>query len=144
MPRIPAAERPTPGFLPPEPREERTDARYLDGGLLRSVTVSYDLNSGTTRYRTSAESRYQVGDRQHRCWETHVHETSDRLPERSSYRGEAGHRIRMAARTIELRTRMSLESDAKSFQAGFHRSVFENDRLVREHRWEETVPRRFQ
>jgi hypothetical protein len=65
-------------------------------------------------------------------------------PGASSFRSRARTVIEVRNRPVELVTTVRIESDPDSFHVLFTRQIHENDALVRERTWEETIPRRFQ
>jgi hypothetical protein len=146
LPVVPQAARAAPGLLPPEPREERPDARYLeceDWPAGRRELVR-DLTRGETRYEWSSACEWEIGPRRYRSTERNAYRTSDQRPAESSFRGDESHLILMPGRALELRSVLEVRSDATSFLVTFTRRLLENDALVRERQWAETIPRAFQ
>lgn len=145
LPVIPTEARPTPTFPPPEPREQRPDARDLGGvswpaGQL--VTRAVDEETASLDWR--GESHYEIGDRRYDTSERTLYTAAGLRPAEAGFRGEAAHRIALAGRTLELRTLIDLRSDATAFRVTFTRRVFENASLVREKQWTRTIARQFQ
>jgi len=90
------------------------------------------------------ESNYEIQGRKYFSFEEMLHVTSHENPADSSFKGSAGHRIELRGRTIELKTSLSVISDANDFKAEFTRRIFEGGKLIRERTWRETFPRQFQ
>ncbi len=144
LPVIPCEARPVPGFLPPQPREERPDARNLEsrGWPFRHQVIT-DLTNQTTTVEWEAESRMEIRGRQYFCYEKTSYKTDDPNPAHSSFGGEASHIIHLESRTLKLNTHISVLSDEKYFHVKFIREIFEAEKLIRKHCWEESIPRRF-
>jgi hypothetical protein len=145
LPVIPFAHRPIPNFPPPEAREKRPDARPLESpGWPYKHTVTRDLNRGTTTVELEAERRWEIRGRKYTAIEKVAYQTDDRNPARSSFFGEGGHIIHLKDRVLELKLLASIQSDETHFHAKVIRQIFENEKLVKERRWEASLPREFQ
>ena len=147
LPLVPAEARPAPAFSPPEPREEREDARTLacDSWPDGTREIRKDLVRGATVYEWRAACAYEIGPRKFETSERNTYETRDDRPAEASFDGEETHRIRLEGGwALRLETRLSVRSDATHFDATITRRLFENDRLIREKSWDERVARRFQ
>ncbi len=145
LPQVPPATDPAPQLPPPEPRQARTGARALeDEEEPRTARVCHDLGTGRAHHDVSLAEGYQIGEQKHHLYEKHRHEVDDTDPAHARYQGEAGHRIELPGRTLELITFFTLESDETTFHAVFRRRLSENGKVVREREWDETFPRRWQ
>jgi putative CocE/NonD family hydrolase len=145
LPLIPFKERPVPGFLPSQPREERKDARGISGAgwPAKQKTIVDHVNS-TTGVEWRGENNYEIQGRRYYSFEEMLHMTSHDNPADSSFSGEASHRIEFKGRTLELKTTLSVVSNESDFEVEFTRRIFENGNLIRERNWSETIPRQFQ
>lgn len=63
---------------------------------------------------------------------------------RSSFFGEGGYIIHLGDRNLELKLLVSVVSDEKNFNVKIVRQIFEQNKLVKERRWEASLPREFQ
>lgn len=145
LPVIPFAQRPIPDFPPPEAREERPDARPLESlGWPYKHTVTRDLNRHTTTVELEAERRWEIQGRTYASVEKVAYQTNDSDPARSSFFGEGGHVIQMGDRILKVKLLISVVSDAINFEVKIVRQVFEDKNLIRERRWEASLPREFQ
>ncbi len=145
LPVIPFSQRPIPNFPPPEPREERPDARSLESqGWPYKHTVTRDLNQSTTTVTLEAERRWEIKGRTYTSIEKVAYQTNDRNPARSNFFGEGGHIVRIGARILELKFLVSVVSDEQAFDVKIVRQIFEGEKLVKERRWEASIPREFQ
>jgi putative CocE/NonD family hydrolase len=144
LPVIPYLERPFPGFLSPQPREERPDARDLASpGWPFKNCVIQDISHSTTAVDWEGESRMEIDKRQYFSVERTSYQTDDSNPANSSFSGEGVRTIQLENRTLQLKAFISLYSDEKNFYVKFTRQIFEGDELIREKIWKETIPREF-
>ena len=145
LPVIPYEWRPVPTFRPPEEREQREDAHRLPGAgwpaVQRTIVDSQNL---TTSVEWRGESNYEIQGRRYYSFEEMQYETSHENPADSGFKGEAGHRIELGGRTLELKTNLGVRSNVTDFEVEFTRRIFENGKLVRERTWKESIPREFQ
>jgi hypothetical protein len=147
LPLIPAETRPAPAFAPSEPRGSRPDAHSsgCDSWPEGFREVRKDLIRGTTSNEWRGRCVYEIGSRHFETEERNTYEVRDENPAESSFDGEEVHRIRLeGGRALRLESHLSLRSDATDFHATFTRKIFENDTLLREKTWAETIPRQFQ
>jgi putative CocE/NonD family hydrolase len=145
LPVIPSVKRAVPAFWTPEPREERSDAHYLEGdawprGLYEQKRDMWRSTVGT---EWRGINNFEIQERRYLTFERNYYETNDKRPAESRFRGEAGHRIELKNRTLYLHTTIDMHSDETKFYVTFIREIFENDRLVRKREWKETVPRSY-
>ncbi len=146
LPVIPAGPRAAPAFKPAEEREVRADARDLGSDVWPQGTSEWkrDTVSGLVTYTWSGKSRYEIRGRRFEATEKNVYETKELDPASSRFLGDASDRIELRGRTIDVLTSAEIRSDAGNFQVTFVRRILENGRLLRERKWQETVPRVFQ
>ena len=144
LPVIPYAQRPIPDFSPPEAREERPDARPLESrGWPYKHTVTRDLDRTTTTVELEAEKRWEIRGRQYTTIEKVAYQTNDLDPAQSSFFGEGGHIIQLENRIVKLKFLVSVVSDEENFIVKIVRQIFEEKKLIRERRWEASLPRDF-
>ena len=142
LPVIPPAERKVPAFLPPEPREELAEVRYLE-----SVPWEYEYKRDVSRAITSFEwknqSEFVNHGRRYRTDERNFYETNDNRPAESRFAGEAKTTIDFEDRKLEFRSTFDVRSDEKNFYVKIIRHLFKDDELLRKREWNETIPRLF-
>ncbi len=145
LPVISFSSRKIPDLPPPEPREERPDAHVLESkGWPYKHLVTRDLNKNTTTVELEAEKSWEIGGQEYTSIEKVSYQTSDLDPARSSFFGEGGYILRLAGRLLELKLFVSLVSDERTFTIKVLRQIFEQKKLIRERRWEASLPREFQ
>jgi len=141
---IPYTERPTPGFLPSQPREQRPDARGLKSpGWPFKNCVSRDIIHSITTMEWEGESRMEIERRRYFSIDKTFYQTDDVNPANSSFSGETVRTIELENRKLELKTFISLHSDKANFYVKFTRQIFEGTELIKERTWKETIPREF-
>jgi len=145
LPIFPQASRKAPAFRPPEPREIRTEARELGGAPWPQGFYEWkrDLWSTKTSVEWKGYGDFEVQGRRYHTWERNYYETNDQKPAESRFSGEAGRRIELPGRKIELHTTLDVYSDEKDFHVTIVRFLFENGTLLRKREWIETIPRMF-
>jgi len=134
-----------PNFLPPEPREERPDARHLGGESWPQGFYEQrrDIWRSTASLEWKGSYDYEIQGRRYHIFEKNYYETNEKRPAESCFRGEASHCIELNERTLFLRTTLDVHSDEANFYVTFVRQISENNKLVRKREWKETIPRIF-
>lgn len=145
LPEIPYQEPRGPAFRPSEPREQRPDAKELEGkGWPYQYRVIHDLLSNTTTVEWQAEDRFEVKGTEHYISDSAIYRTDNEKPAQSGFLGETERTIKLKDRTITLKTLVSIESDETNFRIVFTRRLWENSKFIKEKQWQETIPRQFQ
>jgi hypothetical protein len=145
LPVIPFAQKEIPNFFPPEEREDRPDGRTLESlGWPFKHVVKRDLDRAITTVEWEAERRWAIQARKYTAVEKVAYQTHDLDPARSSFFGEGAHVIQLEDRTLELKFLVSLVSDEENFHVKIVRQIFEKGKLIKERRWEASIPREFQ
>ena len=146
LPVLPPGPVGAPAFRPAEKREVRTDARDLGSDVWPQGTNEWkrDTARGVVTYTWSGKSRYEIRDRRFEATEQNVYETNESDPARSRFLGEDSDRIELPGRSIDVLTSVEIRSDAGNFHVTFARRILENGQLLRERKWQETIPRAFQ
>jgi uncharacterized protein len=146
LPTIPFAPRPTPSFAAPEPREARPGAKYGECSSWPGGTqaLTRDLLRDETRYEWKTACAWEIGSVRYASSERNVYSTNVQKPADAAFRGDESLTIARAGRELILRSVLEVRSDEKNFDVVFTRRLFENEKLVRERQWAETIPRDFQ
>ncbi len=145
LPVIPSVERSKPDFLPPEQWEVRTDARYLESVPWPQGFYEWkrDLWSAKTSVEWRGTSDFETRGNRYHTYERNYYETNDQSPAESRFSGQAGRRIELKGRILEIRSTLDVYSDENNFYVSIVRVVYENGKLVRQREWKETIPRMF-
>jgi predicted acyl esterase len=142
LPVIPPAERVVPEFLPPEPREELAEVRYLEGVPWR-YEYKRDVSRAITSFEWTSQTAFVNHGRRYHTDERNYYETNDNRPADSRFAGEAKTTIDLEDRKLEFRSTFDVRSDEKNFHVKIIRYVFKDDDLLRQREWNETIPREF-
>ncbi len=145
LPVIPAVATRTPAFLPPEPHDDNAPGRYLESvGWPRGFyRFTKDLWSTTASLEWKGHGEFESHGHRFHTWERNDYETNDLKPAESSFSGEAGRRIEIGDRRIEITSTLEVRSDEKDFHVTITRTLTENGELVRRRTWQEAIPRSF-
>jgi uncharacterized protein len=91
-------------------------------------------NTGGTRYPWGTE----------RYTETILHETSDDHPEETQLLGKHNISVELKDRVLTWEAELSFKSDRKNFYYAYKRRLLQDGKLIREKKWQDTIPRDFQ
>jgi len=149
IPVVPPGERPHPSFLPPEadnpslPGYESiqtgTPSNY---GEISSIDRNPQQHSTRVTSTNANASRYPWGEEHYS--EKFVHEAEDLHPENASVRGEYSTTVKLPDRTLRWESTVIFRSDLQNFYYTGVRRLLKDSVLLREKKWEKTIPRDFQ
>jgi putative CocE/NonD family hydrolase len=147
LPVVPYADRPRPSFLPiraahePLPGYESLDAGTTSSGYGEISSVDRNPQTGTaTVVATNASAtRYPWGEE--RNAEKITHQARDGSPEATSVRGEYSTTLDLPGRSLVFEIRVELVSDRESFHYSNVKRLLKDGVLLREKRFEDTIPR---
>jgi uncharacterized protein len=145
LPVVPAGLPTVTSFLPPEPQENRADARHLGGEAWPGGFAEWkkDLLTGKSSIEWKGSGDFEIGSRRFHTEEHTLYETSDVNPAESLFIGEASWGFEETGREAMIRSVIEVRSDPKNFLITVTRTVVENGRPIRSREWKETVPRIF-
>ncbi len=145
LPVIPDVQYRAPDLLPPEPQEPSATGRYLESVPWPAGLYQYSkaLWTGITSLEWKGHGRFENLGNLYDTWERNYYETNDMNPAESRFSGEAGHRIDLGDRKLEIKSEIEVRSDATDFHITVTRYLYEDGRLVRKRAWNETIPRMF-
>jgi hypothetical protein len=142
LPVIPYEKRPTPVHYPPIPYEEASDAEtHSGGGDPVYWVVARDPKTGVVSWEQKTERYYRVRGAELYRMDYRLHETNERNPAQTSFRGQSEGQVKLKGRTVMHRTILDVRSAVDSFHVLITRRIYENGRLVRERVFDEVVPR---
>ena len=146
VPVVPYADRPRPDYLPIEADEETLPGfETIDTG----TTSGYgEISSVDRNPRTGVARVVATNNSSHRYpWGTEdntesiTHEADDNHPETVSVRGEYSTTIRLKDRTLRFESVVVWRSDRDNFHYTGTRRLLRDGSVLREKKWEDTVPR---
>jgi predicted acyl esterase len=147
LPVVPYADRPRPSFLSLQPEHEKLpgyesmDAGTTTSGYGEISSVDRNPRTGTATIvaTNGSASRYPWGEE--RNTEKITHEARDGTPEATSVRGEYSTTLKLPGRTLVFEIRVQIQSDRESFHYTNVKRLLKDGVLVREKRFEDTIPR---
>jgi len=150
LPILASSEQPGPDFLPPVEYPgapgfaslETEDGTASGYGEISSVERNPQTGEVTIKATSGGASQYPWGTERYR--ETIEHRTSDEHPEKTAMIGTHVLHIETDGRILHFEGGLDFSSDTDNFYYRYFRRLTENGELVREKKWEETIPRDFQ
>ncbi len=145
LPVIPMKERQAPNFKAPEPHEEAKDARSLGGDTWPHGIYEWkrDFERGVVSVNWQGKSSHEIRGVRYEATEKNYYEVNEKNPVQARFLGEDSDRILLPGRNIYLLTKGVITADEKNFFVTITRQIFENDKLLRQREWKETIPRMF-
>jgi len=145
LPVVPYEDRPQPHFLAPaeDPQIEgyRTLSRGTVSGYSEITTVERNVPNASTRVvaNDSGSDAYPWGTIHHA--DEIVYQASDEHPEVASVTSDMKQTVEVDGRNLVWQGLLDFRSDRENFYYTYTRRLFEDERLVREKTWRETLPR---
>ncbi|MGD8929051.1 MAG: CocE/NonD family hydrolase [Lysobacterales bacterium] len=140
--------RPAPDFLPPAESPSLAGYETLDAGTssgygeISSVDRNPQTGEVAVRATNTGGTEYPWGTETYH--ETIQHSTSDAHPENASLTGTHRMEVKLPGRTLTWEAELRFTSDRENFYYHYTRRLLENDVLLREKEWNDTIPRDFQ
>jgi hypothetical protein len=146
LPVVPPAERPRPDYHPIEPREGRLPGfESLDAGTPSGYgeisSVDRNPRTGAAKVVATSTSASRMPWGEEHNTESITHEAEDDRPENTSVRGEYATEVELKDRTLRWECEVVLRSDRENFYYSSVRRLRRDGTLVREKKWEQTIPR---
>lgn len=104
-------------------------------------TETHDLLNETTRIFWSGNDQSEYAWGKMKDHEQMSYEVADATPAVSTVHGEASTTVDLAGRTLVWSVILNLTSDEKKFHYHFERRLTQNGMLLREKKWDDTIPR---
>ncbi|MBW1902495.1 MAG: CocE/NonD family hydrolase [Deltaproteobacteria bacterium] len=147
LPVMPQSDRARPSFSPPAKDPELPGYGYLKVG--DETTSGYaeirSIERSPLAYQTRIAASGMEGSiypwATIKYWEEIVHKAQDNDPARASVTGKTRYTIELDNRTVTVEGILSLTSDRKNFYYSYTRRALENEKLIKEKTWDETIPR---
>jgi putative CocE/NonD family hydrolase len=128
----------------PEKEEWPPDATYSEENEGKSTHIDYNPETGASVYTCGINQRMTIRDTKYHMQEKNTWKVNDKDPAHATYEAETNYTIRPPGRELRLIAKFRMTSDEKNFYLTAIRELFEAKKLVREKKWEKTIPRKNQ
>lgn len=148
LPVVPPGKGESPRFLAPAANPKLPGFETIDTGMpsgygeVSSVERNPRTGEVTVKLNNTGGYQYPWGQELYR--ETIEHRTSDAHPENTSVKGTHRLEVLLDGRTLLWEAELDYSSGLENFYFRYVRRVSENGKVVREKRWQETIPRDYQ
>ena len=148
LPVVPFEKRSVPQFATPVENPVLPGYKTLNSGNISGYGEIGIIERNTSRRSTrivatnSGGEQYPWGTETYT--ETITHETNDDRPEETSMLGSHKMTVELNDRTLVWEAALIFRSDRENFNYSYTRRLLENGKLVREKKWNDTIPRDFQ
>ena len=126
----------------PDPEEWPPDASYAEEKEGKSTNIDYNAETGDAIYSCGIDQRMTIRDTQYHMQEKNTWKVNDKDPARASYEATTTYTVTPPEREIKVVARFRMTSDEKDFILSETRQIWENQEMVREKKWEKTLPRK--
>ena len=126
----------------PEPETWPPDASYSEEDEGKSTKIDYDPQTGAAVYSCGINQRMTIRDTRYHMQEKNTWKVNDKDPAHATYEALTNYTIRPPGRELRLNVNFRMASDEKNFYLTTIRQLFEAQELVREKKWEKTIPRK--
>jgi hypothetical protein len=148
LPVVPHENRPAPKFQLPVADPRLPGFTTLDSGNISGYGEIGTIERNTARKSTKILATNSGGDSY--PWgkefysENITHETNDDHPEETSMTGKHKITVELKDRVLIWEADLVFRSDRSHFYYTYTRRLLENEKLIREKTWKDTIPRDFQ
>ncbi|MFA6411390.1 MAG: CocE/NonD family hydrolase [Syntrophales bacterium] len=130
----------------PKPEKEQwpPDASYAEENEGKSSKIDYNPETGAAVYSCGINQRMTIRNTKYHMQEKNTWKVNDKDPAHATYEAVTNYTIRPPGRELRLNVKFRMASDEKNFNLTTTRQLFEGKELVREKKWETTIPRKNQ
>ncbi|MDD2707090.1 MAG: CocE/NonD family hydrolase [Verrucomicrobiae bacterium] len=125
----------------PEPEEWPPDASYSEENEGKSSHIDYKPETGQAVYSCGINQKMTIRDTLYHMQEKNVWKVSDQDPAHATYEAATNYAIQSPDRELRLVVKFRMASDEKNFNLTTVRQLFEDKELIREKKWEKSIPR---
>jgi predicted acyl esterase len=145
LPVVPFEDRPKPQYLPPEEDPEleghRTVSEGTSSGYSEVTTVERDVPRAATKVVANNAGKSEFPWGSIRYSDEIIYEAQDKHPEAASIASDMKRIVQLEGRNLVWQGVLDFRSDRENFYYAYTRRLFEQDKLIREKTWKETIPR---
>ncbi|MBA4393419.1 MAG: hypothetical protein C0407_07685 [Desulfobacca sp.] len=128
----------------PEKEEWPADAAYAEENEGKMTKIDYNPETGAAIYSCGINQKMTIRETKYHLQEKNTWKVNDKDPARATYEAVTNYAIRPPGRDLGLKVIFRMTSDEKNFYLTTNRQLFESKKLVREKKWEKTIPRKHQ
>lgn len=125
----------------PEPEQWPPDATYSEQNEGKSTQIDYNPDTGAATYTCGINQKMTIRGTHFQMREKNTWKVHDRDPAHATYEAVTSYGINPPGRKLRLDVHFRMASDEKTFRLTTTRRLYENEGLVREKKWERTIPR---
>ncbi|MFZ0410526.1 MAG: CocE/NonD family hydrolase [Candidatus Acidiferrales bacterium] len=142
LPVVPLENPATPSFPPIEVAPPFTGSKS-EGDVWppQHWTETHDLIKGATKIAWSGDDSSEFPWGKMKDHEQMSYEAADKDPAASSMHGEGSTTFELKDRTLVWSVELDLKSDAKNFYYHSERRLTQDGKVIRERKWDDTIPR---
>jgi len=126
-----------------EPEEWPPDAEYSGEDEGKDTEIDYNPKTGAAVYSCGIDQRMTIRATTYHMQEKNTWKVNDNDPAHATYEAVTNYTIRPPGRELKLTATFRVASDEKNFNLSVLRQLFENNKLVREKKWDKAIPRKF-
>jgi putative CocE/NonD family hydrolase len=128
----------------PEGEEWPPDASYAEQNEGKRSKIDYNAETGAAIYSCGIDQRMTIRDTAYHTQEKNTWKVNDKDPAHATYEAVTDYTIRPPGGELRLLVTFRMASDEKNFILTETRQLFKNKDLVREKKWDKTIPRKNQ
>ena len=125
----------------PEPEEWPPDASYEEEDEGKSTHIDYNPVTGQAVYACGINQKMTIRNTKYHMQEKNTWKVNDKDPAHATYEAVTNYAIQAPGRELRLIVKFLMASDEKNFNLTTIRQLFNAKALVREKKWEKTIPR---
>ena len=126
----------------PEQEEWPPDASYAEEDEGKSTHIDYNPETGQAVYSCGINQKMTIRNTKYHMQEKNTWKVNDKDPAHATYEAVTNYAIQPPGRELSLVVNFRMASDEKNFNLTTIRQLFEAKKLVREKKWEKTIPRK--
>ncbi|MCX5883467.1 MAG: hypothetical protein NTU74_17240, partial [Deltaproteobacteria bacterium] len=125
----------------PEQEEWPPDASYTEQDEGERTHIDYNPETGAAVYSCGINQKMTIRGTQYHMQEQNTWKVNDKDPAHATYEAMTDYSIQPPGRELRLIVKFRMASDEKVFHLTTIRQLFEAKELIREKKWEKSIPR---
>ena len=125
----------------PEPEAWPPDASYSEQNEGKRTHIDYNPETGAAVYSCGINQKMIIRDTQYHMQEQNTWKVNDNDPAHAIYEAVTNYSITLSNRELRLIVTFNMASDETNFHLTETRQLFENNEIIREKKWNRSIPR---